>query len=98
MGRIQSDIGLVTGINIKDTVDQLIALQGKPRDAATAKQADLKSRGLMLVDPPATLQTREIELLADFMLARMVGKGPMDPAKCVEYLGADVEVCHDLPK
>ena len=28
MGRIQSDIGLVTGINIKDTVDKLIALQG----------------------------------------------------------------------
>src|SRR6185369_13940682 len=44
MGRIQSDIGLVTGINIKDTVDQLIAMQGKPRDSATAKQADLKSQ------------------------------------------------------
>jgi len=44
MGRIQSDIGLVTGINIADTVNQLIALQGKPRDAATAKQADLKSQ------------------------------------------------------
>jgi hypothetical protein len=62
------------------------------------KQADLKSRGLMLVDPPATLQTREIELLADFMLARMVGKGPMEATKCVEYLGSDVEVCHELPK
>ena len=44
------------------------------------KQADIKSRGLMLTDPPATLQTREIEFLADFMLARMVGKGPMDGA------------------
>ena len=32
-------VGLVTGINIKDIVDQLIALQGKPRDAATARQA-----------------------------------------------------------
>jgi hypothetical protein len=62
------------------------------------KQADLKSRNLMLVDPPTTLQTREIELLADFMLARMVGKGPMDGAKCVEYLGSDVEACHELPK
>jgi hypothetical protein len=62
------------------------------------KQADIKSRGLMLTDPPATLQTREIELLADFMLARMVGKGPMDGAKCVEYLGADLDVCHELPK
>ena len=44
MGRIQSSVGLVTGINIKDTVDQLIALQGKPRDTATLKQADLKSQ------------------------------------------------------
>lgn len=44
MGRIQSNVGLVTGINISDIVDQLIALQGKPRDAATARQADLKSQ------------------------------------------------------
>ena len=44
MGRIQSDIGLVTGINIKDTVDQLIALQAKPRDAATQRQAALKAQ------------------------------------------------------
>jgi hypothetical protein len=62
------------------------------------KQSDLKSRNLMLVDPPATLQMREIELLADFMLARMVGKGPMDRAKCIEYLGSDVDACHELPK
>jgi len=59
------------------------------------KQADLKSRGLMLADPPATLQPREIELLADFMLARVVGKGPMDRAKCVEYWGSDVEACRE---
>src|ERR1043166_80041 len=42
------------------------------------KQADLKSRGLSLADPAATLQNREVELLADFMLARIVGKGAMD--------------------
>src|SRR5678815_1693736 len=44
MGRIQSDVGLVTGINIKDTVDKLIALQGQPRDLATQRQAALKAQ------------------------------------------------------
>ena len=62
------------------------------------KQADLKARNLVLPDPPATLQPREIELLADFMLARIVGKSPMDRAKCIEYWSSDVEACSDFPK
>ena len=62
------------------------------------KLADLKSRGLSLPDPPATLQPREVELLVDFLLARVVGKGPMDRARCVEYWGSDVEVCAELRK
>jgi hypothetical protein len=62
------------------------------------KQADLKSRGLMLADPAATLQPREVELLADFMLARIVGKGPIDRAKCIEYWGSDVDACSEYPK
>ncbi len=32
MGRIQSSIGLVTGVPIQDTVDKLMALAAKPRD------------------------------------------------------------------
>ena len=55
--------------------------------------AELKARGLSLPDPPATLQPREIELLVDFLLARVVGKGAMDRARCVEYWGAEVEAC-----
>src|SRR5213596_3358565 len=62
------------------------------------KQADLKSRGLGLPDPPATLQPREIELLADFLLAKIVGKGPMNRARCIEYWGAEVGVCGEFPK
>jgi hypothetical protein len=62
------------------------------------KQADLKSSGLNLPDPPATLQPREIELLADFLFAKVVGKGPMNRAKCIEYWGAEVEACGELPK
>ena len=62
------------------------------------KQAELGSRGLTLADPPATLQPREVELLADFMLARILGKGAMDRAKCVEYWGSEVDVCRELAK
>ena len=60
------------------------------------KQADLKSRGLALPDPPATLQSREIDLLVDFMLARVVGQGPMDHAKCVQFWDEDADVCREL--
>src|SRR6266853_5973097 len=61
------------------------------------KQADLKSRGLSMTDPPATLQPREVELLADFLSARVIGKGPMNRAKCKEYWGAEVEACGEFP-
>jgi mono/diheme cytochrome c family protein len=62
------------------------------------KQADLKSPTRQMPDPPATLQAREIETIADFMLARIVGKGPMDRAKCIDYWGSDVEACGEFPK
>src|SRR5262245_47838021 len=55
--------------------------------------AELKARGLSLPDPPATLQPREIDLLVGFLLARVIGKGALDRARCVEYWGADVEAC-----
>jgi hypothetical protein len=61
-------------------------------------EADLKKRGLSMPDPAATLQQREIELVTDFLLAKVVGKGPMDRAKCIEYWGAEVEVCNEFPK
>ena len=62
------------------------------------KPADLKSSGLSLPDPPATLQPREIELLADFMFAKIIGKGPMNRARCIEYWGAEVEACGEFPQ
>ena len=60
------------------------------------KEADLKAQGIKLSDPPATLQSREVELLADFAFAKIVGKGQMDRAKCTEYWGGDSEVCREL--
>jgi hypothetical protein len=62
------------------------------------KADELKSRGLTLPDPPATLQPREIDLLVDFLLARVVGKGAMDRARCVEYWGSEVEACAEPRK
>ena len=62
------------------------------------KQADLKARNLTLFDPPKTLTARQIEAIADFLLAKVVGKGPLDHAKCVEFWGSDVELCKEFPK
>lgn len=61
-------------------------------------QADLDRLGLELPGPAATLQPREIEQLADFLFAKVIGQGPMDRAKCIEFWGSDVEVCADLDK
>jgi Cytochrome C oxidase, cbb3-type, subunit III len=59
------------------------------------KKADLKSP---MPDPPATFQQREIELVTDFLMAKVVGKGPMDRAKCIEYWGSEVEACREFRK
>ena len=60
------------------------------------KQADLKAYPTRMPDPPATLQQREIDLIADFLMAKIVGKGPMDRAKCVEFWGAETDACKEL--
>ena len=60
--------------------------------------ADLAKHPTRMPDPPATLQQREIELIADFLMAKVVGQGPMDHAKCVEFWGSDVDVCKGLKK
>ena len=60
------------------------------------KAADLRARGLTVGDPPATLQPSEVNLLVDFLLAKVVGKGPINRAQCVDFWGSDVETCKDL--
>jgi hypothetical protein len=62
------------------------------------KQADLRQAGQRMSDPPATLQNREIEYIADFMFAKVIGKGPMSHEKCVEYWGQETEACGEFPK
>jgi hypothetical protein len=44
------------------------------------------------------LHPREIEMLADFLFEKVIGKGPMDRAKCIEYWGEEVDACKEFPK
>lgn len=70
-----------------------------PSRCMNLTEADLKKNNQELVDPASTLQPREIEMLADFLFAKVIGKGPMDHAKCVEYWGGEQEVCDsEFPK
>jgi Cytochrome C oxidase, cbb3-type, subunit III len=62
------------------------------------KEADLKRQGLQLPDPPATLQPREVDMIVDFLFAKVIGKGPLDRAKCIEYWGSDVDACREFSK
>ena len=62
------------------------------------KQADVRTPKLQMPDPPATLQAREIDAIADFMFAKIIGQGPMDRAKCIDYWGSDVEACNEFAK
>jgi mono/diheme cytochrome c family protein len=62
------------------------------------KRADLLARGLVPPDPPATLAPNEVETLADFLFAKVIGKGPIDHAACVDYWGSDVPVCNEVGK
>jgi hypothetical protein len=62
------------------------------------KQADLKARQLTLSDPPATLAPVEIERIADFLYAKVIGQGPMDHAKCIAFWGSEVDACAEYPK
>ena len=61
-------------------------------------RADLRRMRLTLPDPAATLQAREIERLADFLYAKVIGQGPMDRAACIDFWGSEVDVCADLPR
>jgi mono/diheme cytochrome c family protein len=38
-------------------------------------------------EPPRPLQPREIEAVVDYLMAKIVGKGPPTPADCRDYYG-----------
>ena len=44
MGQIQSGIGLISGLNIGDIVDKLMAINAQPRDALSTRNDDLQKQ------------------------------------------------------
>ncbi len=65
--------------------------------ASGLKKADLAARQLDMFDPPATLAPNEVGYLADFLMAKVIGKGPLTHAKCIEFWGSDVDACKEFP-
>lgn len=61
MGRITSNVGLITGIPITDTVDQLLQVAGAPRDLLLARNQGLQSQQVAV----NTLATRLLSLQFD---------------------------------
>lgn len=55
MGRIQSSIGLITGTDIGGTVDQLVALSGRPRDRLVNSTALLQQEQQSLAELTAAV-------------------------------------------
>ena len=43
--------------------------------------------------PGATLQRREAEAIADYLLAKVIGRGPITREECEEMFGADARRC-----
>ena len=50
MSGIQSSIGVITGIPIQDTVDQLIAISARPRDLLVSRTAQLKQQQVAITE------------------------------------------------
>ena len=108
------DSQMPDGANLRQSVPELvgIVLRGIPGTGMPPfdkfaysdgrsyglKQADVRTPKLQMPDPPATLQAREIDAIADFMFAKIIGQGPMDRAKCIDYWGSDVEACNEFAK
>ena len=57
MGRIQSNIGLVTGMPIGDTVDQLMALAAKPRDMLADRTTAMQQEQIAVTELSALLMS-----------------------------------------
>ena len=55
MGRIQSTIGLITGIPIADTVDQLMQIAARPRDLLIKRTDNLRSEQVAMAELAALL-------------------------------------------
>ena len=76
MGRIQADTGLITGINITDTVTKLMALASKPRDALKTATSNLQKE-------QAAVTKLSALLLGVQYIAKNLGKADIYAAQTV---------------
>jgi len=76
MGRITSNVGLITGLPITDTVEQLMSIASRPRETLSSRTQLLQSQQLAITGLAARLQTLKFDLtnlsVADPFLAREV--------------------------
>ena len=61
MSRIQSSVGLITGIPIEDTVNKLMQLASLPRDTLTARTKDLQNQKLAVTQLTSLLVAFQFE-------------------------------------
>ena len=61
MSRIQSSVGLITGIPIEDTVNKLMQLASQPRDTLTARTKDLQNQKLAVTQLTSLLVAFQFE-------------------------------------
>lgn len=47
--------------------------------------------------PSTTLQRREIEVVADYLLAKIIGRGDITREECIENFGERARSCSDYP-
>ena len=50
MGRIQSSVGLATGLDIEGTVTKLMALAAQPRDTLALRQKAIQAQQAAVID------------------------------------------------
>ncbi|MBX3415419.1 MAG: flagellar filament capping protein FliD [Pirellulales bacterium] len=60
MGRITSNVGLISGIPIQETVEKLIALQARPRDLIVDRNKGLESQQVALTEISAMLLSMQL--------------------------------------
>jgi mono/diheme cytochrome c family protein len=48
--------------------------------------------------PGSTLQRREIEVLADYLLAKVIGRGPVTREECHEVFGEKARSCEQIAR
>jgi hypothetical protein len=47
--------------------------------------------------PSTTLVKREIEVIVDYLLGKIIGRGPITRAECLENFGERARSCNDYP-